>query len=155
MDSIQEQIIKKIAAAMAEITIANGYENTILSVQRHKASGMDLSSMPTILIKEGDCSAELVKSSHQRIRRRMELFLVIATRQNEESDARSGGEVLNSLVADVEKRLGASQNWDGLALMTDPPSYLEVEVDAVTPHLARGLRTEIVYEHERANPWAQ
>ena len=33
-DSIQEQIVKKVAQALSEITVANGYNNTIQSVQR-------------------------------------------------------------------------------------------------------------------------
>ena len=61
-DSLQEQIIKKIAEALAQIP-------NIKSVQRHQASGMDLGTMPTILVREGDCAAELTKSSHERIRR--------------------------------------------------------------------------------------
>lgn len=156
-DSIQEQIVKKVALALAEITNANGYDNTIASVQREHQNGMLLGPdyVPAILVREGTCTPDLNKSTHQRIRRRMELFAVIVTRVDEEVDARSGGEVLNSLVADVEKRLGASQTWDGLAMMTDPPEYLEVNVEATVPHLSRGLRTEIVYEHLRANPYSQ
>ena len=157
-DSIQEQIVKKIVVACASITVANGYANTIASVQRHNQSGIDLATLPTILVKEGECSYDLMKSASPRIRRRMELFLVVATQQDEtpdSTDTRSGGEMLNSLVADIEQRLGASQNWDGLALMTDPPSYLEIDIDAVTPHMGRGLRVEVSYEHVRNNPYSQ
>lgn len=155
MDSIQERIVKKIAGAMGQITVANGYQNTINSVQRHQWSGIDLNNMPTILVKEGDCDVDLTRSSHQRIRRTLELFLVVCIQQDEQTDTRSGGEILNSYVADIEKRLGASQNWDGLALMTEPPSYLSIEIDAETPHLARGLRTQISYEHVRSDPFTQ
>jgi hypothetical protein len=155
MDSIQEQVVKKVASAMLSITVANGYQNTIASVQRFRASGIDLTTLPTILVKEGNNDADLTKSSHQRIRRDMELFLVVAYRHDEEVDPRSGGEILNSLTADIERRLGASQHWDGMVLMTEPPSYLEMEVDAETPHLARGLRTVITYEHVRDDPFSQ
>lgn len=154
-DSIQEQIVKKIAQALGEITTANGYANTIQSVQRHQQSGMDLATVPTVLIREGECLADLTKSAYPKVLRRLELMAVIVTRQDEVNDARSGGELLNSLVADVERRLGASPTWDGLAIMTDPPSYLEVEVDATSPHLARGMRFETVYEHLRTDPYAQ
>lgn len=155
MDSIQEQILKTISAALATISVANGYENEISSVQRFRASGIDLSTMPTILVKEGDCFPELEKSAAPRIRRRMELFLVVCVRHDEAADPRSGGEILNAFVSDIERCLASNQRWDGLALMTDPPTYLEMEVDAETPHLARGLRVEIVYEHIRADPRTQ
>jgi hypothetical protein len=154
-DSIQEQIVKKIALALAEITVANGYENTIMSVQRHKASGINLSVLPTILIREGDCTPELTKSVYGKVRRTLEVYLVICCSQDEETDLRSGGEVLNSFVADIEKRLAATPFWDGLATLTQPPEYLEITVEAETPHLARGLRTEVIYEHLRADPFSQ
>ncbi len=154
-DSIQERIIKKIALAIGEVTTTNGYANTIASVQRHNMLGMDLATVPAVLIREGNCSVDLEKSPYPNVRRRMELFLVIAHRQDEVNDARSGGEILNSLVADIEKRLGASQNWDGLAISTTPPEYLEIEIDAVNPHLTRGMRIETVYQHVRMDPYSQ
>jgi len=157
-DSIQEQIMEKIVSALAEVTTTNGYANTVQSVQRHNQSGVNLSTVPTVLVKESDCLAELDKSSHQRVRRRLEWFAVAITRQDETStstDTRSGAEQLNSLVADIEQRVAASRSWDGLAIMTDPPDYLEVEIDAVTPHLARGLRFSTVYEHTRNDPYSQ
>ena len=154
-DSIQEQIIKKIALAISEVTTGNGYANTVASVQRHNMLGMDLATVPAVLIREGTCAIDMEKSTYPHVRRRMELFIVIAHRQDEEHDARSGGEILNSLVADIEQRLAASQNWDGLAIMTMPPEYLEVELDAQNPHLTRGMRLETVYQHLRTNPYSQ
>lgn len=157
-DSIQEAIIKKITTALAGVTAANGYANTVRSVQRHNQSGINLATLPTVLIKEGDCAVELDKSTHTKIRRRMEWYAVLALQQDETStstDTRSGGEQLNSLAADVEARVAASANWDGLAIFTDPPSYLEIEIDAETPHLARGLRFETVFEHRRNDPSSQ
>jgi len=155
MDSIQEQIVKKIAQAMTLITIANGYQNTINSVQRFRASGVDLANMPALLIKEGGCSVDLAQSSFPTVQRRLELFLVLCVGHDEAVDLRSGDEVLNSFIADIESALGANQTWGGLAIMTLPPEYLTVEVDTETPHLARGLRTEVIYEHVRSNPWTQ
>lgn len=154
-DSIQEQLMKAIASKLLLITAANGYDNTIASVQRYRWSGVDLSTMPTILVKEGDCEPELLNSSHRLIRRRLQVFLVVCVRHDEVADPRSGGEILNSYVADIEKLVGLNANWNRLAIMTDPPSYIEMEVDAETPHLARGLRCEIVYEHVRNDPYSQ
>lgn len=155
-DSITEQIMKKAAQALSEITVANGYANTIASVQRHQQSGVDLATTPTILIREGDAEVDLFKSVlYPTIRRTLEWYAVVITRQDEINDPRSGAEILNSLVADIDKRVAASGNWDGLAIMTDPPAYLEVEVDATSPHLARGLRFTTSYEHRRDNPYAQ
>src|SRR5262245_43667248 len=140
VDSIQEQILKLMAGALGQITVQNGYGNTIAAVQRHRASGIDLSKLPTILVREGDCAVELPKSSHERVRRRLEVFVVVATGLDEETDTRSGSELLNSLIADIEATLGDNEKWNGLALMTEPPEYITIDVDAETPHLARGMR---------------
>ena len=155
-DSIQEQIIKKLTVALAGITVANGYENTIKTVQRYKASGVDLATtMPTILVREGDCTPEPSVSPFGQVRRTQQVYLIICVSHDELTDVRSGGEILNSFTADIEKRLGVNPTWDGLAIMTRPPEYLEVQVEAETPHLARGLMTEIVYEHLRGDPFSQ
>lgn len=154
-DSIQEQIIKKIVAALGQITIANGYSNTIASVQRYHLSGVETAVVPTIVVKEGECTVELGKSIYPSICRRMEIVMVPITRHDEVADSRSGGEILNSLVADIERCVATNRTWDGLAMQTDPPNYLETELDAVEPHLSKGVRFEVVYEHVRTDPYAQ
>lgn len=158
MDSVQEQIVKKIVAALGQISTANGYANTVTSVQRLNQDGVDLAVVPTILVKEGECAVELGLSVAPSIRRRMEILAVAITRQDETAtsvDLRSGGEQLNSLVADIERTLAADRTWNGLAITTDPPNYLEVEMDAMTPHLARAVRCEVIYEHLRVDPYTQ
>jgi len=157
-DSIQEQIVKKIAEALGMISTVKGFDNTIASVQRLDQSGVDLNVVPTILVKEGDVSVELSNSIFPNVRKRMEILAVVITRQDESAsstDLRSGGEQLNSLVADIEKVVATNRTWDGLAMQTDPPSYSEVEMDATMPHLARAVRFEVLYEHERVNPYRQ
>jgi hypothetical protein len=157
-DSVQESIVKKIVAALGQITTASGYSNTVASVQRLNQEGVDLAVVPTILVKEGDCTVELGASIYPNVRRRMELMAVVVTRQDESAtsaDLRSGGEIVNSLVADMEKVLANNRTWDGLAIQTDPPSYLEVEIEASTPHLARAVRVEVIYEHLRVDPYQQ
>lgn len=157
-DSILEQIVKKMASAVAEVTVANGYDNTVLSVQRFNQSGVELADVPAVLIREGVCDVERLKSTHQSVRRRAEIVLVGIIRQDETStstDTRSAAEQLNSLCADLEYRLGASLTWDGLAIDTEPPNYIEVEMDAVTPHAARGLQVSVVFQHVRNDPYTQ
>lgn len=158
MDSIQEQIVKQVVAALSQITVANGAQNTVASVQRLNQEGVDLASVPTILVKEGETTVEFGNSVPPMIRRRMELFLVAVTRQDETTtslDLRSGGELLNSLMADMDMAVQSNRTWGGLAITTDPTSYMEVDMDAVSPHLARAVRCEIVFEHVRNNPYSQ
>lgn len=157
-DSIQEQIVKKMVLALQSVTTANGYANSLLSVQRRNQLGINLNALPTVQIIEGDCTTDLLKSAYPHVRRRMDIDLMVAVQQDETSDSadtRSGAEMLNSLIADIEWRFGASQNWDGLAIMTDPPSYPMTMIDATTPHLSHGMTFSVTYEHLRGNPYAQ
>jgi len=157
-DAIQEQIVKAMATALAGITVANGMNNTIASVQRLNELGVNLSVVPTILLKEGDTTVDLAESCAPHVRKRMEVFAVAITRQDESAtstDTRSGGEQLNSLVADIEWVLANNRTWGGLAIQTSPPDYLSVEMDATTPHLARAVRFEVLYEHLRTDPYSQ
>lgn len=141
MDSIQEQIVKKIVAALTPIA----------TVQRLHQDGVNLSVVPTILLKEGDVTVEEVV--YPSVYRKMELFAVAITRQD--GDAPSGGEILNAFVAQIEEALQQNRTWDGLAIQTDPPSYLAIELDAVTPHLSVGVRFEVSYQHLRVDPYHQ
>lgn len=144
-DSIQEQIVKKIALALSPIAL----------VQRLQQDGVDLATVPTILLKEGDCSVDRGESVYPNIRRRMELFAVAIARQDIAGDTRSGGEILNDLVAQIEGALQVGRRWDGLAIDTESPNYLHVELDSVTPHLSYGMQFAVVYEHLRNDPYSQ
>jgi hypothetical protein len=156
MDSIQEQIVKKIVAALALITTANGYDNTIASVQRINIGGVETSALPTLLVMEGECTPELGKSSAPSLQRRMELAVIAITTQDEAAQPTiTGGEILNSLIADIEQCVAQHRTWDGMAMTTDPPMYFDAAFDAITPHLSKGLRFEVVYTHLRNNPYAQ
>lgn len=147
--------MKKIVTALSQITIANGYSNTIASVQRYHLSGVETAVVPTIVVKEGECTVELGQSVYPSVRRRMEVVLVPITRHDEVADPRSGGEILNSLVADIERCVATNRTWDGFAIQTDPPNYLETELEAVEPHLSKGVRFEVIYEHVRTDPYVQ
>jgi hypothetical protein len=157
-DSIQEQIVKKIVAALAQITVVKGFDNTVASVQRLNQDGIVLAVVPTILVTEGDCNVELAESIFPSIRRRMAIEATVAIRQDETAsslDLRSGGEQLNSWMADMEKVVANNRTWDGLAIQTDPPSYLETVIHAEEPHLGRTVRFEVIYQHVRTDPYSQ
>ena len=153
-DSIQEQLMNQMVAQLSLITTANGYSNTIASVQRWNQGGVETIAVPTLVLKEGECTAELSQSVFPSIKRRLTVEVIIIALQDE-ADSRSGGEIINGLVADVELAIAANRTWNGLAIMSDPPTYFEAELDAVMPHLAKGMRFEVVYEHLRHNPYEQ
>lgn len=151
-DSVQEQIVKKIAGELALLTTANGYVNTIALVQRLNLHGIATGSLPTLLVLEGECASDLLTAPY--VRRRLELEVIIIAAQDD-SDSRSGGEILNSLVADVHLAFERNRQWGGLAYETRPPVYFDTELVAEQPYLSKGLRFEIHYDHLRSDPYRQ
>ncbi|WP_447979083.1 hypothetical protein [Candidatus Nitrospira bockiana] len=154
MDSVQEQIVKKAVQVFAGIRTADGYANTVQSVQRFSLRGVNLSALPVVLVMEGEAEPELDKSPAPWTQRRFELYAVVLAIEVE-GDSRSGGEILNSLVADVEQAAMRNPTWGGLAQRTDPPAYLEATVEASQPVLSKALRFDVVYRHLRDNPASQ
>ena len=54
-DSVREQIVSNIATALGNVTTGNGYNNTLVSVQRFQQSGLSVSSVPTAVVNfEGE-----------------------------------------------------------------------------------------------------
>lgn len=151
-DSIQEQLVKKIVAELALITTGAGsiYSNTIASVQRLNLRGISTGTLPTLLVLEGETGSELITAPY--VRRRMELEVIVIAAQDD-SDSRSGGEILNSLVADVDLAFAKNRQWGGLAYETRPPVYFDTELVAEQPYLSKGLRFEIVFDHLRNDPY--
>jgi len=143
----------RIAARLATITPANGYVNTIAAVQRHNLSGISIADLPTLLIKEGNTDPEKGRSVYPNVQKRMGCYIVVITTQVGETP--TGGAILNSLLADVEKCVQGDRSWGGLAIDTDPAAYMETELDMTMPHLSKALFFECIFEHVRDDPYAQ
>lgn len=155
MGSIHEQLIKKVVSKLGQITVANGYSNTIVSVQRLNLDGYRYLTPPQIWLSEGGCTVELGRSVAPSVMRKLELSVFVIATQDP-SDSRSGAEILNSLIADVERCVSQNRNWDGLAIDTTPLEYFQTElVQDQDLYLAKGSSMTVQYEHFRHDPYGQ
>lgn len=119
---ISEQIVAAVAARIATITVANGYEQTIGEVQRPKRTGE--------AYRPVQLGAVVLVASHTRapeydmvgypaaIAWRLGVGIDVVYRLSEAS-ATAIDTVLNTAIADVHKAAMTDGTWGGLAIMTE------------------------------------
>lgn len=146
-DSIKEMIVKRIATTIQNIA---GIQN----VQRVGQAPIEYADVPFVVLTQGDDVLE-VPGVAPYTTRRLELLASIVTRQTDETDTRSGDEVLNALGADVERALQSDRSIGGLAVDTKPPEWLEIEIEHKLPHIGIALRFAVIYRHLRHDPSVQ
>jgi hypothetical protein len=152
-DSIREQITKAIAAKLATVTTANGYANTIASVQRFKQPGQTAVNVPVVILLEGEEAAhDGPMGGNGYTTKRLNYFLAVFTRIDSSSDSRSADEVLNDILADLEQAVMASRTWSGLAIDTTPVSIGGIEAEDGQPEVGRTMQIEVLYRHREGVP---
>lgn len=151
-DSIREQIMQNVVAALSTINIANGYGNEVASIQRQGLNTLSLVNVPLLYVFDGEDLVMREKKAAPAVYRRMELYVSVATRPDENTESRSGSSVLNSLCADVERCIMTDVTRGGLAIWTDNPDWMEAAFEDDLPHLAKALRFTIDYRHHFKDP---
>ena len=147
--TVRESILENIKTTLESITEANGYHNTIASVQRWRQSGNSLVNIPCIVINAGQESKEPVPNPFTTCR--FTVYLDIWTRQDE-SDLASTDALLNSLLGDVEKALMIDVTRGDFAKDTNIRSNVMFETAEGQPHAGIIVELEIVYQHRQTDP---
>lgn len=142
--------MKNILTSLEAIKSINGYVNTVASVQRFKQGGQSVLDVPSILIAEGDEEAEY--GPYPIMTKRLEVYLAVVTRQDEEADSRSAAEVVNSLTGDVIRAMANDFTRGGNAIDTIERGSGPIEVEEGQPELGMLMRYEIHYRHGRTDP---
>lgn len=149
--SIEERLLDLVVSKLATITVANGYQETVLSVTRasDEPGPLELSTaeLPALQVRHLQTRKRLhLRGAYECV---MDLDVVCMTEQDDE--------LLSDLKADVKKVLQANRRWnDGIENLarrtwtTDPLSH-EVEVP-------EGISTAvipcaIVFRVDATNPY--
>lgn len=154
-ESIKERIMQNVVEALSTISIANGYENDIASIQRQGLDVLSLKDVPLLYVFDGEDLVMRDKKTFPHTYRRLELYVSVAARPDSNVESRSGSTVLNSLLSDVERCLMADRTRSGLAIGTDSPDWMEAAFEDDMPHLAKALRFTIDYRHDHQDPRKQ
>ncbi len=153
-DSIRETIMKLVKTRLETITIANGYVNTVLSVQRFTQSGQIYASTPMVVIHEGDDvpTDGPLAGAVSLTSRTVDLALEVVIRHNESTDSRSSEEIMNTLRTDIEKAVMTDRTWSGYAVDTSALTYSPVFVEEGQPDVSSFAEMRIAYRHRATDP---
>lgn len=147
--------MKHVQATLELVTVENGYSNTLRSAQRFQQQGQMLAAMPVAVLVEGGDDIELdgpLAGSDSLVSRTLTISVVLIHQQDTDTDARSAAELMNSLIADVQKVMQVDHSRGGLALDTQESGIGEMDVEDGQPELVQTVGYRIRYRHRRTDP---
>lgn len=154
-DSVRELILKDIVTTLQGVTAANGYANTLHSVQRFRQAGQTLVDVPMCVVMEGDDSVSFegpLSGAGSLTTRHLTVNLVLIHRQDDETDPRPATEVMNSLLADVQKAMLSRYQRGGHAIDTTELGIGELDVEQGQPELLQTIAFRVHYRHRFDDP---
>mgnify|MGYP000084555537 CR=1 FL=1 len=150
-DSVREQIMKHVQATLEGITVENGYANTLRSVQRFRQDGQELANLPAAILIEGGDDVDL-NGPLELTSRTMTVSVVLIQQQDTDVDAQSASELMNSLIADVQRAMQVDHRRGGVAIDTTESGIGDMNVDEGQPELVQTIGYRIAYRHLRNDP---
>lgn len=150
---VRETILENIKTTLEGITVANGYVNTIASVQRWKQSGNLTVDIPCIFISAGpEEKLQSLEQSNNAVQScNFTVNIEVWTRHDEAVVEGSTDTVLNSLLGDVEKALLVDHTRGGNAEDTKLTGNIPFETVEGLPHVGLIIETQILYRHKRGD----
>ncbi len=147
--TIRERILANIKTTLEAITIANGYDNTIASVQRWDKRGNPLRQVPCIVVNAGQEEKQM--SPNPYFTCRLSVYLDVWIRQ-EEADATATDVILSGILGDIEKALMIDNTRGGFAIDTNIKSNVPFETVEGQPHAGLTIELEVLYQHTQSDP---
>ncbi len=150
-DSVREQIVSNIATALGNVTTGNGYNNTLVSVQRFQQSGLSVSSVPTAVVNfEGE-----TKSIGPDHRATCDLEVTVDIWAVHDTDVVSGdtATLVDSLAGDCEKAIMADPTRGGKARECTVRNVTPFRLAESQPYVGISLACTITYAHEAGDPF--
>ena len=151
MTSVREDILADLVTTCSTITTGNGYNLTVMEVERYEAEGQALSVLPAILVIGGRQTR--VNEASGRVEWSMQVLLDCFRVHNPVSDPRSSDELLSEMASDVIKAMMTDRTRSGYAIDTD---VVEIEPYPVIPNTGRDINVvvelEIHFRHIAEDP---
>lgn len=147
--TVRESILENLRTTLTGVTVANGYQNDIASVQRWRQSGNSLVVVPCIVINAGH--EEKDPSPNPFTTCRFTVYLDVWMRQDA-ADLQATDSFLNSLLGDIEKALMVDYTRGGFAKDTNIKSNVLFETLEGQPQAGIIIELEIIYQHKQNDP---
>lgn len=152
-NTVRENIFLNIKTTLEGITIANGYANTLASVQRWKQQGNPTKSSPTVIISAG-AETKTPARSYNLTHCTLGVMLDVWVREAESSTSDSEV-ILNSLLGDIEKAINVDITRGGYARDTRIMSVANFETVDGEPKCGLIIELEIIYAHKQTDPYTK
>ncbi len=147
--TVREKILANIQSTLQTITTLNGYDNTIVSVQRWDKRGNALKDVPCVIVSSGPEQKD--ESPHPMFTCHLTVYLDVWIRQDA-ADTTVTDSILSSLLGDIGKALMVDYTRGGFAKNTVMRNNVPFESVEGQPHAGIIIEIEIVYQHQRNNP---
>ena len=150
-DTVREQIIAGIATDLATITTTNGYENTVVNVQRFMQSGLSVADVPCVIVNFD----EERKNQGPSDRAECDLRVTVDVWAVHDEDSVSGytASLVDSLAGDVEKAIMSDTTRDGFARGCEIESVIPFRLAEGQPFVGATVSVKITYTHDISNPY--
>lgn len=147
--TVRESILANIKTVLQTVTIGNGYDNTLASVQRWRQSGNNLINVPCVIINAGPEDKQDEPNPYKTCL--LTVYLDLWNRQDADSTADTDT-ILNSIYGDIEKALMVDITRGGYAIDTNVRSAAPFETVEGQPHAGLTIEIEIQYQHLISDP---
>ena len=149
MSTVREQIIDNIRTTLQGITVGNGYENTMQSVQRWDKRANSLLQVPCVIISAGQ--EQKVPTPNPFYTCHLTVYLDVWIRQDA-SDALSTDSRLSSIAGDISKAVMQDYTRGGLAKDTVEHGSQPFFTEEGQPNAGLICELEIIYQHKQGDP---
>lgn len=149
-DTVREKIMQNVKTTLEGISIANGYNNDIASVQRWDQASNPLIEVPCIMIRGG--LEEKEPAPNPLTTCRLMIFIDVWIRHDKDADPRSTDAILCSHLGDVEKALMVDIKRGGYAVDTILQRNVPFENIEGEPYAGIVMEVEIHYRHKTNDP---
>jgi len=144
-DSIRERIMENWLTTLQGISIANGYENDLDTVERWKLPHNDQEGMIVLQIKQGD--EDRGDADIQLETRVLQIHTAIRVRHQGDDDGLSTDTRLNRVEQDIFKASQVDRSRGGLAYETRWLGSGEADADESGSRGERVITYEVWYRH--------
>lgn len=149
-DSIRELIQKNIDTTLKTISKASNYANDIADVQRFKQQGNSFAKVPVIIQYAGDETKD--PGPDPMTSCKFPVYVGCYIKHDSNSDPKATDELINSLLADIEKALMIDVTRGGYAESTFCTSNSIFQMAEGQPYAGIFIEVEIIYNHYRNDP---
>lgn len=150
-NSVRETIIANITTALGNVTTANGYNNTLASVQRFMQDGLSVASVPCAVVNFEQ--ERKTVGPIDRVTVDLEVSVDVWAVHDTTSVSGSTATLVDSLAADVEKAIMQDTSRGGNARDCRVDTVVPFRLTEGQPYVGATISLRIMYVHDISNPY--